>query len=392
MLKVYLFMIVGWLALTVTGILQKPSTLRRYLLRFSYVVLLFFSIELGCVLAFYFKNHRWTFNDERGYLRELFEPHPYLTAVPRKNAHVANHGISYTHNSQGYRGREFAPKSQRVRIIAMGGSTTYGAAVSDDQTWPVYLEGLLGSDYEVLNFGVLGFSTVEHITQAALIVPEYQPDVLIVHAGFNDLRNLHIKGLAADYSDYQGPSRYATLELCPEEGLPRFASLRVAVWVLQQVKVYPPCEYSRFPPPEDQSPAAADFAKYLYRRNLETLVTLAKKQGLRPILVPQVLVRERFEGGRLRWWIPYVPDDQLITELQDYNRIMQEVANQEGLAYVQAVTLYPWTKDDFADASHLNGKGNYKFAQLLKDVVSEERRKVINEYKTTNHDSVGNRP
>jgi lysophospholipase L1-like esterase len=377
MLKVYLFMIVGWLVLTSIGIFLKPSRFRRYLLKFTYVVLLLFAVEFGCVLAFYFKNHRWAFNDDRGYLRELFEPHPYLVGVPRKNAHVARNGLSYTHNSQGYRGRDFAPKSQKARVITMGGSTTYGANVSDDQTWPVYLENLLGSDFEVLNFGVLGFSTAEHIIQAALIMPEYKPDVLIVHAGLNDLRNLHVKGLAADYSDFHGPSRFGTLELCPEDGLPRFASLKVAVWALQKAKVYPSCAFPRLTLPEDRSPEAAEFAKNLYRRNLETLVTIARKQGLRPIMAPQVLVRERFEGGRLHWWIPHVPDDQLIPELQEYNRIMQEVANQEGLTYVQAITQYPWTRDDFADPSHLNTTGNYKFAQLLKDVVSEERRTTI---------------
>lgn len=374
MLKVYLFMIVGWLALTIVGVSLRRGVLGRYILKASYVVLILFCIEFACVMAFFMKNRTWPFNDQRVFLRELFEPHPYLVGVPRKNARVSYRGISYTHNAQGFRGRDFPARSVKIRVIAMGGSTTYGANVSDDQTWPVYLETLLGSDYEVLNLGVLGYSTVEHITQAALIMPEYHPDILIIHTGLNDLRNLRIKGLLPDYSDYHASSRYSTLGLCPEDGLPRLASLKVAVRILQKVGLYPGCAFPRPAPQQDLSPASEEFAKHLYRRNLETLIAIAKRQGLRPILVPQVLVRERLEGGRLKWWIPFVGDDELIAKMNEYNRIMEEVANQEGLQYVQAVASYSWAKEDFADPSHLNAEGNRKFAQLVLGAVKDQSK------------------
>ena len=52
MLKVYLFMIVGWLVLTIIGVSLRRRVLGRYILKASYVVLILFCIEFACVMAF----------------------------------------------------------------------------------------------------------------------------------------------------------------------------------------------------------------------------------------------------------------------------------------------------------------------------------------------------
>ena len=47
----------------------------------------------------------------------------------------------YTINSLGIRGPEYpAPSSEILRILAMGGSTTYGVNNLDGTTWPALLE------------------------------------------------------------------------------------------------------------------------------------------------------------------------------------------------------------------------------------------------------------
>jgi lysophospholipase L1-like esterase len=369
MLRVYLYMFLGWLVFTASALLVRRSAARKYMLRASYVVFLLFCAEAACVFGFYIKNHRWTFADQRSYLRQLHDPHPYLVAVPKKNAHVTFRGISYTHNSQGFRGRDIPPKSDRLRIVAVGGSTTYGAAVSDEQTWPVQLEARLGEDYEVLNFGILGHGTAEHINLLSLVVPEYKPDMLVLYVGLNDLRNIHVGNLSPDYSDYHAPTLFISLGLCSDDGPQRFASGKVAVWLLQRLKVYPECALGNFRLQEASTPEAEDDAKRIYRRNLETLVAVAKSQGLKPILVPQVLVREKFQGGKLKWWIPFVEDDQLIPYLNQYNAITEEVARREGLYFAREVTEQNWTAEDFADPSHFSASGNQKFAGLLQQVV-----------------------
>jgi lysophospholipase L1-like esterase len=370
MLRTYLILFVGWIALTLVAFVVRRRGGGKFLLRLSYVVFLIFCVEAACVLAFYIKNRRWTFDDQREYLSRLYEPHPYLVAAPRPGAHVEYKGVSYTHNSRGFRGAEFAQKSERLRVAAVGGSTTYGANVTDGREWPARLGELLGPRYEVLNFGILGHSTVEHINLVALVVPEYRPDILVVHAGFNDLRNMHVRGLASDYSDYHAPTLYASFNLCQTNPVQKFAAGKVLVWGLQRAGLYPDCASNRPPPRADASPEAEERALNLYRRNLETLVAVAATQGLKPIFVPQILVRENVAGDRLRWWIPHVDDEQLVEYLARYNAVTEEVAARHQLYFAREVLQHPWAKQDFADASHLNADASQKFADILRGVIS----------------------
>ena len=362
-------MIVGWVLLTAVGLFSKRPVFRRYILRASYILLLLFCIEFACVMAFYVKNRRWTFSDERSYLSQLFEAHPYLVAVPRKNAHVSYRNISYTHNSNGFRGPEIPAKSERLRIVAVGGSTTYGGSVTDGSEWPAQLGVLLGSRFEVLNFGMLGHSTAEHIALVSMIVPEYRPDIVLIHAGFNDLRNMHVSELAPDYSNYHAPTLYASFNLCTDNPVQRFASGKLAIFLLQKARLYPACAFSRPFPQADRSPEGENYALSLYRRNLETLIAITRAQGLKPVLVPQVLVRETVVGDRLRWWIPYVNDEELVEYLDRYNKVTEEVARKHGLYFAGEVLKQNWAKGDFADASHLNAGGSRKFAEVIRDVI-----------------------
>jgi len=94
-------------------------------------------------------------------------------------------------NLSGLRGAEVGPKVEgRLRILAMGGSTTWGHKVSDDETWPVALERELraasGREVEVLNGGVSGWDIEQIVTALRQrYLEEFAPDVVLVNAGWN---------------------------------------------------------------------------------------------------------------------------------------------------------------------------------------------------------------
>src|SRR5262245_26699350 len=98
-----------------------------------------------------------------------FQFHPLLQAVPKANF-ARSAPFPVRHNSFALRGseRDLARLREQTVIAAVGGSTTYGAGVAEGQTWPDALERKLGLEYAVLNYGVLAYSTVEHIIQTAL--------------------------------------------------------------------------------------------------------------------------------------------------------------------------------------------------------------------------------
>ncbi|MCB9254488.1 MAG: hypothetical protein H6617_07375 [Bdellovibrionaceae bacterium] len=75
--------------------------------------------------------------------------------------------------------REPALRSSKRRIAFVGDSFVFGVGVANEETLPHFLQEKLGTEYEVLNFGVQGFG----IDQAALvtthILPAYHPERIV---------------------------------------------------------------------------------------------------------------------------------------------------------------------------------------------------------------------
>ncbi|MFC2114030.1 GDSL-type esterase/lipase family protein [Bacteroidota bacterium] len=369
MLTIYFWTFISCLFILIIGIMLRKNWLGKNLLRFSYVLIVLFLLEITCLVALKIKSGIWLFNEKNNLNAELYEPHPYLIGVPKQNIQLVLNGIHYSHNSLGFRGEDVILKKKSYRIIAIGGSTTYGTSVSDWQTWPYYLDSLMQGQAEVLNFGVSGYSTVEHIIQSSLIVPEYNPDLVLIHCGLNDLRSLYIDSLAADYHDFHAPNLYGALGFCPISKLPRLALVRVGVLLLQRLNLVQECRYYQICVNENKSPESMERALKLYKRNLYTLAAIYKSRGTKLIFIPQILNRESFEGDKLRWWIPYVPDDELEEVAKKYNQCMYEVADSMQVGYADNIAKMNWTSADFIDPSHLNPEANLHFAALVKDKI-----------------------
>lgn len=118
-----------------------------------------------------------------------FAPHRYLGYVPRPGHRRG----ALVHNSQGYKDDEIVlPKpAGEFRIVCLGGPTTYASAVEDPRlSYPNRLEAELRErgyrHVNVINAGADGYSSYEFLPQYAFRVRYLYPDLVIVHAGFND--------------------------------------------------------------------------------------------------------------------------------------------------------------------------------------------------------------
>src|SRR5262245_9070437 len=96
-------------------------------------------------------------------------------------------------NSHGYRTNEYgavkAPGT--IRIACIGDSWTFGMNVDQDKTYPSRLVTWLrqmhpGSPVEVLNFGVLGYSSLQGLQLLKTRVLDLEPDILAIGFGMND--------------------------------------------------------------------------------------------------------------------------------------------------------------------------------------------------------------
>ncbi len=97
-------------------------------------------------------------------------------------------------NSLGFRGKEISQKKPEgsLRVLCLGDSCTYGVIVSDQDAYPAVLERLLAAklrprQVEVINGGVVGYSSL----QALLLLQEkgfaLQPDIVTICVGYNDV-------------------------------------------------------------------------------------------------------------------------------------------------------------------------------------------------------------
>jgi len=105
------------------------------------------------------------------------------------------HSQTINVNSDGFRGPEITKEKQdnTYRIIVVGGSTTYGSGVKDDETHPAHLQKIFDSkelDFkvEVINGGVPGAWSQNEVRFIKEKMIDYEPDLFIVYDGVNDIQ------------------------------------------------------------------------------------------------------------------------------------------------------------------------------------------------------------
>ena len=127
---------------------------------------------------------------------QRFEWHPLLQAVPIPSLKLTSStGLAIQHTREGTRGKDPAGSLEGRTVIAtFGGSTTYDIGAGEGETWPDRLAEALGDRYFVVNHGVPGYTTAEHLIQTAFYQTKFgkPPRCAIYYVGWNDLRNAHI--------------------------------------------------------------------------------------------------------------------------------------------------------------------------------------------------------
>lgn len=125
----------------------------------------------------------------------LWRPDPELGADHRPNAYNS----LTTTNDHGFRNREdvLVPRPKDApRIIAFGGSTTFGYNLRDEDTFTSQLEELMRRQHglersQVLNAGRIACSSGYNLKLVRRVAPELRPDYAIVYEGVNEMLNAY---------------------------------------------------------------------------------------------------------------------------------------------------------------------------------------------------------
>src|ERR1051326_744200 len=96
-------------------------------------------------------------------------------------------------NDEGFRSAPFPGRKQPgvLRIACIGDSWTFGMNVDQHEMYPARLEALLKArpgarNVEIMNFGILGYTSFQGLQLLKSRVLDLEPDVLVIGFGMND--------------------------------------------------------------------------------------------------------------------------------------------------------------------------------------------------------------
>jgi len=310
------------------------------------------------------------------HFRLVIEAEEGLPGVQGKNV--------FSTNNMGFRGDDLArPKpDQEVRIFLVGGSTTECMNLDDSQALNQVLQDELtrsiphGTSVKVYNAGKAGDRSYDHVAMIVHRIVHLQPDLIVVFAGFNDL-NASIKN--ADYLHYRangyevklalpmlvkllgtefelGKRLYYLLgSLTGKTDKQIFEEIPVKTNYWEKVKV-------RMSVPISNTIPRTDLVAY--RNNLTTIAGVARVHGVRLVFMTQPSSwNSSIDPSIKNWhWMLHragttYSETAMETALTSFNKVMGEVAAEQGIPLVDLVNSIPKSTEFFIDDVHFNVKG-----------------------------------
>ncbi|MEG2527294.1 MAG: GDSL-type esterase/lipase family protein [Mucinivorans sp.] len=102
--------------------------------------------------------------------------------------------------------------ADKIKVAAVGNSITYGAGIDNParNSYPAQLQRALGDQYEVVNFGVSGYSMLSQSDYPYIKTGKYkesiafEPNIVLIKLGTNDTKTNNRDKIKSDYKvDYQ---------------------------------------------------------------------------------------------------------------------------------------------------------------------------------------------
>lgn len=283
------------------------------------------------------------------------------------------------HNSAGFRGDEFPPKSATtLRIACFGASTTYGVGVDDNRdTYPAQLETVLRErplpagweDVEVLNLGVGGYTSREILGTMERTIPELQPDVVLIQNAINDVIPRFYPNYRDDYAHFR--TNFAPLDVTVLDRMAYRSQAWLAfAYAMGWIRPLSLQSQTQLPmPPVDEALAnLAANSPTGYEKNLSRAVAFAQSQGCRVWLLTQAYLdvpafagpneaSRRLEGGYR-------------AGLAEHTELVVALAAQSGAGLIRLDEQMPREQRFFTDPIHMSREGNRVKAELIAGAIS----------------------
>lgn len=300
----------------------------------------------------------------------LYYSHPYISYDMKPGYNIPG---DVTINSLGFRGEEFdaVKPPGGYRIVALGGSTTYGIGLNDDETYPYYLQKelrkRLGTDkVEVINAGLVSATTAESLSRFLLKILPLDPDMLIFYEGYNDLPPRMFNNFLDDYYHFRkNPENHFSW-------LSHSLLYRLAASGFKASLHYPNMtllseiwKFENLPQEDDKKIANFNStSNAVYERNLDYLIALAGAKNITVVLSTFVFDDDAPD------WNDYMPGELWGKGIEQNNEAIKELAGKYRLPLIDLYSYGLGNKHIFKDSIHLTAEGNEEIAGVFADTIA----------------------
>ncbi len=338
-----------------------------------------FILEGGLRLWFTFFG---TAADKVNYLLPIED---VLTRFNRFNGQpYFNFGLSPAHpdhNARGYRGPEIVtPKpSGTYRIFTIGGSTTYGVSLQNNQTYPAQLQRRLHergyTNVEVINAGVPQYATYDNLIQFQFRILDDQPDMILTYEGINDVVTRLVdparynglnamRGIWDTSSIQQSPLvsvRFISQLLGWSKPPSSLDSILYNVSDVQRCSDAVTCQALGLTPDEvlERNPPI------YFERNMRHLIALAQLHDVEVVLSTWAYFPEESNGST------YMMRPYMQQGVAQHNAITRQLAAELGLPLIDLADRMPYGAQYWLDGLHMTPEGAVVQATLYADFLAD---------------------
>lgn len=343
---------------------------------------------------YYLRKHNIRPLERQTLPKEVF--HPFLQL---QNSQKDNEIRPQLHiNSEGFRGEEIeqTKPANSYRIFIMGGSTVLNEFTPYEENSARILEKLLqnyypGKKIEVFNAGTRYYNSEHSIIQYLFKIKDFDPDLLIIWQGANDMAascadigNDTYGKYKSDYSHKFGPLLTVFDYFY---SLPRPINLLTFDYLKF---IYRKTFFSDFRKKEiNKNMAAKPPGKAIdrtfksidsYKRNVMSLIKITKEDGIPLILGNQpYLYNDKFDKKHswdLEWVCRteknYPTISSLIKGIREFNDATKEIAHNENVPFVDLEGKIPKNEEFFSDDFHFYpAKSNSIVANTLFEYITK---------------------
>jgi len=254
-----------------------------------------------------------------------------------------------------------------LRLLVIGGSTTFDINCSDHEAWPRVLERLLRANshrrIHVINGGVGGYTTAESIAALALRGLEYHPDIVLIHHGYNDVNAVEVNGgFRADYAHYRprqwrcdnrnGCLRWSVIYNLFKLQTPAYRYFSSLYFMT--IRNFNGRDYYAQRHAKQRDQRIQSIGPKVFIRNIRTLTHICRSVGAKPVILTSNICES------LAW-------PSMLHGIHGFNTALRELAVRESIALLDLAKCFPQQQKLYFEdcCMHTTQKGSAIKAKIV---------------------------